>query len=201
MADYADDAAGLLDALGWDRVPVVGVSFGGMVAQQLAVRHPDRVDRLVLLCTSPGGRGGSSADLLALADRPPEARGDDHLRLIDDRYDPTTGTMPPGLEQLVAMFQAQAAAPQDLDRARGARLQLEARAGHDVYDRLPEVAVPTLVMSGRYDALAPPENGASIAAAVQDGRFVLADGGHLFMLQDPTVWPTILGFLTEGAAG
>ena len=57
MADYADDAAGLLDALGVDSIKVVGVSFGGMVAQELALRHPGKVERLVLACTSPGGAG------------------------------------------------------------------------------------------------------------------------------------------------
>lgn len=196
MADYADDAAALLDALGWDRVPVVGTSFGGMVAQQLGVRHPDRVERLVLLCTSPGGRGGASGDLLALADLPPEERGDAQLRLIDSRYDPDTGTLPPGLDLVIGMLRSQGAAPPDPERERGARLQLEARAGHDVYDRLGAVTAPTLVISGRYDALAPPENGRAIAEAVPDGRFVLAEGGHLFMVQDPTVWPTVLDFLT-----
>ena len=63
MADYADDAAGLLEVLGWDRVPVMGVSFGGMVAQELAIRHPDRVSALVLACTSSGGEGGASYPL------------------------------------------------------------------------------------------------------------------------------------------
>ena len=60
MADYADDAAALLDAVGWERVRVVGVSFGGMVSLELVLRHPDRVTKLALCCTSPGGEGGSS---------------------------------------------------------------------------------------------------------------------------------------------
>jgi len=60
MADYADDAAALLDYVGWGTAKVIGVSFGGMVAQELVLRHPAKVERLVLACTSPGGAGGSS---------------------------------------------------------------------------------------------------------------------------------------------
>src|ERR1700678_746400 len=60
MADYADDAAALMDALGWASAKVAGFSFGGMVAQELVLRHPAKLERLVLGCTSPGGEGGSS---------------------------------------------------------------------------------------------------------------------------------------------
>ncbi|HWA63179.1 MAG TPA: alpha/beta fold hydrolase, partial [Caulobacteraceae bacterium] len=60
MADYADDAARLMDHVGWDEALVMGVSFGGMVAQELVLRHPHKVRRLVLACTSPGGAGGAS---------------------------------------------------------------------------------------------------------------------------------------------
>ena len=55
MSDYADDAAALMASQGWDEALVIGVSFGGMVAQELALRHPERVKRLVLACASPGG--------------------------------------------------------------------------------------------------------------------------------------------------
>ena len=58
MADYAADADGLLEVVGWDRCPVMGVSFGGMVAQELGLSFPHRVERLVLACTSSGGAGG-----------------------------------------------------------------------------------------------------------------------------------------------
>ena len=57
MADYAADALALADHVGWDTFGLVGVSFGGMVAQELAVTSPERVERLALLCTSPGGVG------------------------------------------------------------------------------------------------------------------------------------------------
>ena len=76
MADYADDAAALLDALGVARCHVVGVSFGGMVAQEFVLRHSARVDRLVLACTSSGGEGGSSWDLQEIH----HLMGEDRLR-------------------------------------------------------------------------------------------------------------------------
>ena len=60
MAEYAADALALLDAVGWERPRVLGISFGGMVAQELAATAPERIARLALLCTSPGGAGGSS---------------------------------------------------------------------------------------------------------------------------------------------
>jgi 3-oxoadipate enol-lactonase len=60
MTDYARDAASLMDAVGWNSAHVVGVSFGGMVAQELALQFPRYVRSLVLACTASGGAGGSS---------------------------------------------------------------------------------------------------------------------------------------------
>ena len=87
MADYADDAAALLDELDWGQVPVMGVSFGGMVAQELALRHPQKVAALVLACTSSGGAGGASYPLLELEDLDERERAERHLPLADIRRD------------------------------------------------------------------------------------------------------------------
>src|ERR1700722_16029680 len=87
MADYADDAAALLAARGWDSCLVVGVSFGGMVAQELAIRSPHLVRRLVLVCTSSGGAGGASIPFDELASLTGVARAARQIEMMDDRWD------------------------------------------------------------------------------------------------------------------
>ncbi len=88
MAQYAADAAALLDVVGWDRGRVVGISFGGMVAQELAVTWPERVERLALLCTSPGGQTTSSYPLHELDSLPLDERTVKGLELLDTRFTP-----------------------------------------------------------------------------------------------------------------
>ncbi len=87
MADYAADADALLESLAWPAVPVVGVSFGGMVAQELAIQFPSRVRALVLACTSSGGRGGASYPLHELRDLDRDDRLVRQLVLADVRRD------------------------------------------------------------------------------------------------------------------
>ena len=86
MANFADDAAGLLSKLNIAEIDVIGISFGGMVAQHLAIRHPKLIRKLVLACTSPGGETYSSADLLQLMDLPLEERQKTWLEMYDTRY-------------------------------------------------------------------------------------------------------------------
>src|SRR3954453_18037884 len=87
MADYAADATALLDHLGWDSCRVFGVSFGGMVAQELAVTAPERVARRALRCTSPGGAGGASFPLHELEALPEAERAAKAVQLLDTRFD------------------------------------------------------------------------------------------------------------------
>ena len=192
MADFAGDALALADHVGWERFALIGVSFGGMVAQEVAIRAGDRVTRIVLACTSSGGAGGSSAPLHEILMRPRAERDAAMVELIDTRTREDA--------RLRAEFAVLlAAVPEPDDRARrGLMAQLEARRHHDTWSRLPGIAAPTLVAAGRHDALAPLANSSALAGAIPNARLEIFDGGHAFLSQDPRAWPAIAEFL--GAA-
>lgn len=195
MADYAADAAGLLDELGWATCRVLGVSFGGMVAQELAVTHPERIERIALVCTSSGGAGGASYPLHELATLPAGERATAGTRLLDTRFSQEWLAEHAGDRALAEMMAARADVAKTDEHARGENQQLEARRHHDVWDRLPNISSPTFVASGRYDGIAPPVNGEAIASRIPDAKLHIYEGGHAFFVQDPQAIPDITGFL------
>ena len=195
MADYADDAAGLMDSLGWDEALVIGVSFGGMVAQELALRHPTKVKRLVLACTSPGGAGGASFPFHEIGHLTGEARAKHLIPISDTRRDAAWAAANPDEH---AAFVAMAATDPYADepgRAAGAHRQIEARADHAAWDRLPQIACPTLIAAGRYDGIALPATQGPMAARIPGAQLAWFDGGHMFMIQDRAAYPAMIGFL------
>ncbi len=195
MADYADDAAGLMAHLGWDQAHVVGVSFGGMVAQELALRHPARVERLVLACTSPGGAGGASYPFHEIEHLTGETRARHLIPISDTRRDAAwAAANPDTYAQLVALGSADPFADEP-GRKQGAHRQLEARAGHDTWERLGDIAAPTLIAAGRYDGVALPETQEKMAARIPNATLRFFEGGHLFMLQDRAAVPAMVEFL------
>lgn len=197
MAGYAADAAALLDAVGWDRCMVMGTSFGGMVAQEFAVTFPERVEKLVLNCTSSGGAGKHSYSLHELQELDPETRLLTQLRLNDTRVTPEWEQEHAGeLEALLDLRRTMAAIGAGEPRREfGARLQLEARRHLDVYDRLPTLAMPVLVCAGAYDGIAPPANSRAIAGQIPTAAYDEFEGGHGFFLQDPRAAEAITAFL------
>src|SRR5690348_16401132 len=194
MADLAADAFGLLEIAGWDVCRVLGVSFGGMVAQEFAVTNPERVGRLALACTSAGGGGGSSYPLQKLQQLPPEERAAAQLALADSRWNEGWLTAHPADR---ALAEGLAAGGQNQrDPAAAARTaQLEARAGHDVWDRLGAITCPTLVAYGNYDEIAPARNSTAIASRIRGAELRGYEGGHLFLFQDPAALPEYQAFL------
>jgi pimeloyl-ACP methyl ester carboxylesterase len=198
MADYAADAVGLLDHLGWEQAAVVGISFGGMVAQEVAVTAPERVRRLVLACTSAGGAGGASYPLHELGELPAGDRAAVATRILDERYTAEWLAQHPSDRAFAEM----AAARRDDtgksgEQLRGEHEQLQARRHHDVWERLPRITCPTLVAAGRYDGIAPLANSEAIASRIAGAELRVYEGGHAFFAQDPTALAELAAFLAQ----
>ena len=175
VAEMAGDAVQVLDEAGVEQAHVVGTSLGGMIAQELALEHPERVGKLVLACTTPGGPRAypmpqPTVDLmlaraslreftenaLAPADRPDLVE-----RILVHRERTAQGFEP---------WSAQAAAG----------------AGFDASERLGGLAAPTLVQHGDGDLVVDPRNGELLVELIPDARLSLYEGGgHLFFWQEP----------------
>ncbi len=197
MADYAADALAVADHLGWPTFRLVGISFGGMVAQEIAVTAPERIERLALVCTSPGGDGGSSYPLHELVDMDPKDRAKRYRTLLDTRFTDDWLKTYPGDRNLLTMMSTSAVSEKSKETLRGEWEQLQARCSHDVWDRLHRITCPTLVASGRFDGIAPVENSAALASRIADADLRVYEGGHAFFLQDARALPEIREFLAE----
>jgi pimeloyl-ACP methyl ester carboxylesterase len=197
MADYAADAAAVLDHVGWQTARVVGISFGGMVAQEFAVTWPERVERLALCCTSPGGKSLSSYPLHELAKLAPSERATKAMQLLDARFTPEYLASHAADRGLAEMMVARHTAEKSPEVLRGEAEQLNARAGHDVCNRLDRITAPTFVACGRYDGIAPAPNSEFIAAHIPKSELHLYEGGHAFFAQDATAFPEIIEFLAS----
>ena len=197
MADYAADGAALLDEVGWSRCAVVGFSFGGMVAQEFAVTFPERIQRLVLMCTSPGGTLGASFPLHELALLPVEERLKKMPLLTDSRFTNEWLAEHPADSAIVAEAGRRISVQKSKRQLKGERFQLEARRHHDVGDRLHRILCTTFVAAGRYDGLASVANSEAIVSRIPDAQLHVYEGGHIFFAQDPNAMREILEFLEE----
>ena len=199
MAGYAEDANALLDAVGWESCHIVGASFGGMVAQELAIRFPGRVQRLVLACTSSGGAGGASYPLHELAGLDVRERVKQVVLLSDTRRDTEwMSTHSSEFEALIQQALARATVGEP-DRESGWRWQLEARRRHDTHDLLQSLSMPVYVCGGKLDGIAPVDNSKALARQIPGACLEFFEGGHLFLREDPRAFPRIIAFL-RGAA-
>ena len=183
IPELAGDAVRLLDALGIDSAHVYGLSMGGMIAQEVAIRFPDRVRALVLGCTSHGGPRAvlpspKVAAALSARGAPAELRAQLVGRAL---FSEEFRTREPALARsylgLLAVHRTS---------ARGLVSHLTASAYHDTRARLGRIAAPTLVLHGDRDALTPPENARLLADAVPDATLALLPGaGHGYLLEQP----------------
>jgi 3-oxoadipate enol-lactonase len=191
VAQLAEDAVGVLDAVGAERAHVVGASLGGMVAQQVAIAHPERVERLVLLCTTPGGADAYPMPEVTVrlfseaASLPPEQA----LRGFVENSLSMRGEL---VEELYARRLANPPHPQ------GWQAQAAAGAGWDADGRLAGISAPTLILHGTGDNVIDFRNAELLAERIPGARLRLFDGaGHLFFWEQPDeLVAEITGFLS-----
>lgn len=198
MPGLARTVVGVLDALGLGEVDVLGLSFGGILAQQLAHTAPERVRKLVLVATAPGvaGLGGipGSPQVLRIMSTPRRYNSPDYFREVagtiyggEARRDPEAH-----LHGSVARF---AHAPS----TRGYLAQLYALTLWTGLPWLWRLEAPTLVLAGDDDPIIPLANGRILARAIPGARLeVIRGGGHLFMLERPAETAALVAaFLAE----
>jgi pimeloyl-ACP methyl ester carboxylesterase len=184
IAQLADDAAGLLASLEIDSAHVLGISMGGMVAQELALGHHGRVRTLTLGCTYCGGPGSSLASP-AVVQRLTEAlMSGDRERAVRAAWEVNVSAAMAGDDEAYARFLA-------LGLQRPVALpvvmaQMQAIMAHDTSARLPGLKTPTLVVHGTADQLLPVENGRLIASLIAGSHLEIFEGvGHLFVWERP----------------
>ena len=184
IALFADDTAALMDALGIERAHVYGQSMGGIIAQEFALRHPQRLRCLVLGCTTFGGPNSvlpspeAAALLSGMPNLPEEQAVERVLELFYSRR--YRREHPEEARQRIQSYFPLRTPPDAYAR------QLMACFTFDAYDRLPQIAAPTLVINGAGDALLPAENSRIIAQRISGAELVLLpEAGHLYFHEVP----------------
>ena len=207
IAAMADDAVGVLDALDIPRAHVVGVSMGGMIAQELALRHPHRVRGLVLGCTYAKPDDGVTAtfdDSLAFFGGTKGANGEIQVDLSNldpmafiGRLLPLTFTPQFIMTELPKLMQVFSGVMTHGFDLRAIMAQVAATQGHDTVDRLGQISAPTLVLTGDSDMLIPPANSDVLAASIPGARLQkIAGGSHGFNFETPDAFnAAVLEFL------
>jgi 3-oxoadipate enol-lactonase len=180
----AEDVAGLLATLELDSAHVLGISMGGMVAQELALAHPERIRTLALGCTYCGGEGSALTSEAVMRKLAEGMSSGDRERAIRAAWEVNVSPQFAENDEAYAGFL-------EIGRRRAVPLevileQMRAITSHDTSARLPGLALPTLVIHGTLDQMLPIQNGHMIAGLIPDSSLeVFEDVGHLFFWEQP----------------
>jgi 3-oxoadipate enol-lactonase len=195
----AGDVVAVLDAAGIDRAHLVGTSLGGMAAQEVAIGWPERVDRLVLACTTPGGGKAfplPDRTLRLMAEAATLAPEVALRRFVENALADRTVTQRPDLVQRI--YEKRVESPPDPS---GWQAQAAAGAAHDAFSRLHEIRAPTLILHGADDGVVDQRNAVILERAIPNARLLLfPDAGHLFFWEKPERFvEAVRDFLREAA--
>jgi 3-oxoadipate enol-lactonase len=191
LATMAADAAAALDAAGVTSAHLYGISMGGMIAQEFTLRYPVRVKSLVLGCTAAGGPAAlqPAPEVIQVLMRrgmtPEEA-----IEAIDPFiYDPGTSREAREEDRRLRL--------KWYPTAEGYISQLQGIMAWEAYSRLPQIAVPTLVIHGASDQLIPPGNGKLVADQIPNAKLVMIPhASHIFSTDQPKITDqALLSFL------
>jgi pimeloyl-ACP methyl ester carboxylesterase len=200
LSDMAGDAVAVMEALGWDSAHVVGASLGGMVAQTLAIEHPDRVRTLTSIMSTPSARIATRPTIKTIramvrAAGEPVTNADDAARRAIAFKRAIGGPGYPIEEDLVADIARRSHQRSPDDESDDARQRAAVIASGDRRPQLARLSVPTLVIHGEQDPLMRPKGGRATAAAIPGAKLVSFPGmGH--DLARP-LWPAIIDEICE----
>jgi 3-oxoadipate enol-lactonase len=184
IPQMAEDAAALLAALQLDSAHVVGISMGGMIAQELALGHAERVRTLTLGCTYCGGEGSALASEALMSKLAAAMASGNRERALRAGWEINVSAAMASDDEAYARFR-------EIGMRRAVAVpviveQLQACAAHDASARLAQLAMPTLVTHGTDDQLLPVQNGRLIASRIPGARLeIFDDVGHLFFWERP----------------
>jgi pimeloyl-ACP methyl ester carboxylesterase len=184
IADLADDAAALLGELGLESAHVLGISMGGMVAQELALRHPDRVRTLTLGCTYSGGEGAALTTPEVGQKLFGAMQSGDREQALRAGWEVNVSRGFAANDDEFAQFRQRALdLPVPVPVIMG---QAQAIQAHDTLTRLEGITAPTLVVHGTDDEMLPVANAKLIAEHIPGARLEIFEGvGHLFWVEEP----------------
>jgi pimeloyl-ACP methyl ester carboxylesterase len=184
IVEMAEDAAGLLDGLGVESAHVVGISMGGMIAQELALAGSERLRSLTLGCTYCGGPGSQLMPQESVEKLAAGMMSGDRDKAIRASWEVNLSPAFRAEESRYAAFHEMATSVPAAKRT--IELQAQAIFGHDTSGRLGEISTPTLIVHGTEDGVLPYPNGRQIASLMPAARLETLEGvGHMFWWEQP----------------